>query len=479
MNDLKSQISTFKTACEANIVGCLWKNPQLFYEYDFLELDDFCENVWKVYWTIGKDIVLKENKPVLDDITVGLYLEKHPRLKDKYEQYGGYETIHRLIDFVETANIDGYLMELDKWQKAIRLHNIGFLPETVLSKIHDIDAEELYNYYEAHINNIFMSNTKGSKIKAYNAMEDVVCLVDKWDKGLNIGFPIDSDMLNREINGCPLGNITLLGATSGAGKTTLTIRWLMPKIIEHKERIVMVINEQDQEKFKQELVIWAANNVFNSELNKKRLLEGKFTPEEKEVILKSAKWIEEQKELKMITVIPLETYTVDQMIKIIKKYAALGVKYFVLDTFKESDDAKDEAWRSMMKDMRKLYDVIKPASKNVFLWCTVQLKKGAIGTRYLTGDNIGMSKNIVDVCSTVLLMRSMREDEKKGSLKVHKIVGKGSKVPVEIDEDKNYVLIFVDKNRFGNAKAYQIVAESHLGYNKYKEIGICHVMEDY
>ena len=86
------QINEYKEACEANVVSILYKNPDAIFETN-LDLDEFNNNIWRVYWTIANDIVKLEKKSSLDEITVGLYLEKHSKLRAKYDEYGGYETI--------------------------------------------------------------------------------------------------------------------------------------------------------------------------------------------------------------------------------------------------------------------------------------------------------------------------------------------------------------------------------------------------
>lgn len=470
----------YKSSCEANVVGCLWKQPDLYDTYDSLSEGDFSKDIWKLYFKIGKEIYQGENKKVLDDLTTGLYLEKHKEERKKYEENGGYKTIDDLKSFVEIENLEGYVEELEKWQKVLQLHRMNFPIAHMIDKIKDITLEELYDYYEAQINHIFMSTSSGST-QTYNLCEDIHTLIDDADKGENVGFPIQAPMVNTEINGLNKGNITLLGGASGSGKTTTTIEWIFPKMIEHNEQVVMVINEQDEKKMREEMLTWVANNVYDGKFNKKRLRQGKFSKEEFALLRKSADFIEEKKENKNISIIPLQRYTTEAMIKILKKYSALGVDYFILDTFKESDDSNEEAWREMMKSMRKLYDVVKPASKNVALWVTVQLTKGA-GHKYLSIGDIGMSKNIVDVCSVVLLMRRVREDEKtEKGLRVFKLAGKNgrSKVPVKLDESNHYVLIFISKNRFGSSESYQIVAEHDLGRNIYHEIGITIMAEDY
>ena len=114
------KINEYKEACEANVVSILYKNPDSIFETN-LTLEEFHNNIWRVYWTIANDIVKIEKKNVLDDITVGLYLEKHPKLRSKYEEYGGYDTIVNAGAYVNTDNLYGYIQELRKWNGVIKL----------------------------------------------------------------------------------------------------------------------------------------------------------------------------------------------------------------------------------------------------------------------------------------------------------------------------------------------------------------------
>ena len=76
---------TYQAVAEANVVAIFFKQPELILDYP-MQLEDFTENTWRVYWQIANDIIVLEKKSVLDDMTVGLYLEKHPKLKAKYDE---------------------------------------------------------------------------------------------------------------------------------------------------------------------------------------------------------------------------------------------------------------------------------------------------------------------------------------------------------------------------------------------------------
>ncbi len=479
-----NKIKDYKTPCEANIVSSLWQVPDLYFTYDDLNEKNFTNNIWKVYFYIGYDIIVKERKKILDDVTVGLYLEKHPKLKKRYEEYGGYDTIEKSKEYINIDNINGYINELHKWNTVIKLLLKNFPVHDKIKDFIDMTTEEMYELYEAYLNDIFI-NAEGD-VESHNLCEGIHNLLGELNKGKNVGMPLyNSPILNKEIGGNLEGHITMLGALSGIGKTLTTIELLVPQVLEYNEKMCIMINEEDVSKWRRELIIWVANNVFKKDLQKYILRDGNFDDEQWKVLKKCADWIEEKKENKNIIIIPFPRYKSSLAIKTIKKYASLGCKYFVLDTFKLSADAKSELqWQEMTKDSVEIYDTIKPVGKNVHIWITYQLGKAATNKRYYTNDCIGLAKNIVDVASTNLMIRKPFDDEyegEKNELRCYKLEGKKklTKIPFKLEKDKSYSIIFITKNRFGSTNEFQIIAENDLSRNTYKEIGIAKVPMDF
>lgn len=478
------QIKEYKVIAEANIVAILYKQPELFFDYT-LELEDFSENTWRVYWQIASDLLVVEKKSVLDDMTVGLYLEKHPKLKKEYDDYGGYETIDKAKEYVNVNNIDGYVKELYKWKTVLVMLKNNFPVCNRINEFCDMSLDEIYEEYEAMINHIFVNAARD--VESYNACEGINQFIDDLNSGKSVGLPLHNcDILNKEIGGLNCdGNIYGLGANSGVGKSTTAMNYIIPSILYYDEKVVFFINEEDQTKVQRELVIWVANNVFKFDLPKYKLRDGKFDEETMGQLRKVAEWIEDKKEKQNITIVPLERYSVNIVIKLIKKYASLGVRYFVLDTLKESFDAKtDEIYKSMTRDMIKLYDVVKPTAKNVGLFVTYQLGKASIKMRYLTNNEIGLGKSIVDVMSVNLMIRRPFEDEFEGGK--HEIVGYRfdgvngkSKIPFKLKPDKHYMITFIPKNRFGQTDAFQIISEFDFSTNTNKDLGICNIVQDW
>jgi replicative DNA helicase len=219
--------------------------------------------------------------------------------------------------------------------------------------------------------------------------------------------------------------------------------------------------------------------------NKKRWRQGKFTVEERKLLKEAKEILDAKVKDNKIILCHFKSYSAKQAERVIRKYASLGVKNFILDTFKISSDrsGSDAFWLSMQEDMRKFDDLVKESNLNVNLWVTLQLQKGAIAKRYLTGDSIGMAKNVIDVASVGLLMRRVRNDEYDGKFAIKVInpispEAKKTGVTVTLDPNKNYVIIFIEKNRNGESQTYQIVAEQDLGTLRYKEVGICDIPFD-
>lgn len=477
-------VKEYKLACEANIVSIYYKKPDLMYDFE-LKLEDFTENTWRVYWQIAYDIVIKEHKPVLDDVTIGLYLEKHNKLKKKYEDYGGYETIEKATEYVKTENLGGYIAELNKWNTVLMMLKNKFPVYDRLSEFADMSLDDIYVEYEAILNHIFINADED--IQSYSIEEGIDDLIDELNEGLAVGLPYyEMPLLNKETGGQLTGNITLVGGLSNMGKTTLTRSLCIPASIKNGEKLVIIINEESRKKWQREMLVWVANNIYKFDLQKFVVRDGKYSDEVMDMLRKCANWIKEKANDNTVTIIPFNKYRTEKAIKVIKKYASLGVKYFILDTYKaDSGSRSDKMWLEMQQSMVDIYDTIKTdGGKDVHIVITFQLAKSSARQRFYSQDNIGQAKNIVDVASTCLMIRDVFEDEytgEKNTLKVYKLEGKNgkSKIPVNLDHDKHYQLIFIVKNREGAANNYQIVVEHDMSRNLLKEVGFTSVPVDF
>lgn len=468
---------------EANVVATFWKYPEVMYDFRDVDLSSFHTNTWRVYWQIIHDLFIEEKKENIDELTVSFYLEKHPKLKEKYDSYGGYDTIIRATSFVKRENVVGYVLELQKWNAVFEMNKQGFPVKDKLSDFADMSLDEIYAVLQAQINNTFLKHSD-SLNKSYDVSDDIDQLIIDLQNGAEIGLPFyEMPLLNQQTGGCMLGNITLVGGVTNAGKSTFMRNVHLPALIAQGEKCVIMINEEDLQRVQRELIVWYINNELHFEFHKYALKEGVWNESMKAHIAQAVEWLKSMKEQHLLTVIPFRTFTTANAIKVINKYSALGVKYFVLDTFKaDSTSAPNENVRiQMAQNMIALYDTVKSASKNVHLFCTIQLNKAAVRQTYYALDNIGESKNIADIASTVIMIRKVFENEKAGGSKELKVYrdeidsqGIVRQKLIPLDPRKNYQVFFVVKSREGSTDR-QIVCEVDFSRNIYIEIGYCYV----
>ena len=438
----KEQIETakkvleYKVGAEANVVSIIYKRPDLIYNTN-LSIEDFHDNAWRVYFEIAREIILVEKKNTLDEITIGLFLEKHNKLKTKYEEYNGFETIKAAKGYIDISNFDGYITELRKWSAIIKLIKRGFPVKDRLSDYADMTAEEIYSEFEVYLNDTFVNID--SDIKSYDICDGIHELIEDLDSGSAVGLPYDSlPTLTKETNGQWLGSITLLGGLSNAGKSTIARSAVIPSIINYNERVLIMINEDAFSKWQREMLVWVCNNILKFDIQKHVVRDGKYSKEVKEKLHEAAE---------------------------------------------DAGDTGNNVWIKMQQAMVDIKNTVKTEALNVHILITFQLEKGSSVMRYYTQNNVGMAKNIVDVASTVIMIRDIFEDEytdEKRALKVYRLEGKNgkTKVQVKLDKDKRYQVLFIVKNQEGSANAYQLVINHDKSRNIIKEVGITNVLPD-
>lgn len=469
------RINEYKLAAEASAVAIIYKEPETITEIN-LTIEEFTNNCWRVYYAIAYGILITEKKATITDVDIGFYLEKHPQLKQKYDEYGGYETIVSAGSYINTENLSAYVDEIKKWNAVIKLAGYGFPVSERLKDFVDCDAEDIYQEYEILLNDTFVNID--SKIKSYNGFEGMVDLIERLDQGEGVGIPFSNcEYLNEEIGGMMPGEILGLGAATGTGKSTLTVNYIFPSMIKYNLKALFIINEENQDKFKQEALIWYLSNIKKHPISKHVLRKGKYTKEVKDLLLEAAQWFESQKDNRNITIIPLETYTSAMVCKLLRKYINLGVDVIVIDTLKESSDARtDETWKAMMRDTVDFYNIIKNSKASLVI--TYQLTKNR--SRYLTNADINASKGIIDVFSVNLFFRRPLQDEYEGEKRELKCVkvNRSTKIPFSLKEGEHYMICFISKNRHGNTDI-QIVSKADFSINKYEDLGYCTVIQDY
>ena len=141
---------------------------------------------------------------------------------------------------------------------------------------------------------------------------------------------------------------------------------------------------------------------------------------------------------------------------------------------------EDKAWAEFSEVAKELFLLAK--KEDVAIVATAQLSSESMARRYLDLSCIGKSRAIAETATQVVCFRTLTNEEKQ-KLKPYQHQknedGKYSKVRkvIDLDETKDYIVLFTPKNRFGETQP-QLVYERNMSFNTLKEIGYVEVQYD-
>jgi len=451
----------------------------------------FVQNSAYIFYKIGERMY-NEGINSFDDISIESYLIDHSVSKEHYENAGGNKILRNIREIYDgTTSYSFHLDAVLKFSALRELEERGLINcenESLVEKLSDpkLDLAKskkllLYNFDEAY------ANVDYGDVEIVDLTPELMSetLSDVRD-GYSIGMDLyNAPMLTRMIKGFARGRLTFLGMKSGVGKSTMLRNMYLQSIIDSGEKCIVLINEES-------LRDWIANIVIS-------IMNSRVAPEEEKMILKetvfsggfdqnvqsdldkAVEWYKNNFNGNIKLAI-LKKYRFKDVSKILTKYAKIGYNYVLFDTFKpDGEGTKDrQRWEQFSLMSRELYDLVKPENLNLGVLATVQLGISD-KAKYLTLANIGKSKEIVEVADIVLLGRKLFKDEYPDGDDIgeNTLIIKDSKNrDVELDIDKDYIILYFGKNRVGSINE-QIVLEMDYAHNILKEVGICTLREEF
>ena len=419
----------------------------------------------------------KAGYQAFDNISLYSFLEDKKTLKSGFEDRGGYRSITEITSLINTDNVGIYYDELIKNNMFLRLYDSGFNVVDNLEKLNQMSSSEVYDYYDFQLNNICIG--KIEKIKAENLSEGYETYIKEWDEGKSVGYKIGFPLLNYRLAGVHKKNLLLHLGHIGNGKTTTAILFYILPVIESGENVCIIGNEQGVDEFRQMIL---ASVLFNKVgyfgMNRQKFITGRFTEENRAAMKEATKWLENCKG--KIQFIEMTDYSINNVKKIVKKYSKLGTGMFVFDTLKPELESSDKAWAEFSEVAKELFLLAK--KEDVAIVATAQLSSESMARRYLDLSCIGKSRAIAETATQVVCFRTLTNEEKQ-KFKPYQYQknedGKYSKIRkvIDLDETKDYIVLFTPKNRFGETQP-QLVYERNMSFNTLKEIGYVEVQYD-
>lgn len=477
---------------EQIFVGYLWNNPNLYSKYKNhnIERSTFTEVIWYFYFRIGKEMY-ENGIRKFDDVTTYSFIASRPKTNKKsyndfYVEYGEFETIKELMDECtkEKDNDEYHFSEIQKYETLRNFQKEGLIninDKKLIQKLCDMNLQQMKSFFEYKQKEAF-SNINAGEIVEYNLIDDLDETIRLLNEGDAMGLPFhDAHRLNRKIKGWKTGDLMYLVLSSGMGKTSFGVEKAILSLIEKNEKGIMYGNEEGIQKFRALLLATVASKILNTPINREKMIEGKF--DEKTLLkLNNAKdWLYEHRR-DMIKFFEMKKYRIEDVVNKIELLRPKGYKYVFLDTFKPDLTGSEMArWQQYSESAQNLHNCIKSDANNCGMLATVQLKIGK-EFRYLDLSAIGKSLEIVEVASVVLMGRLLYSDEYEGGsneLKPYNWVkneqfGKYVKEDYKLKDDKQYMILFIAKNRHGGVDE-QIIYEVNYGINSWKEVAYVQV----
>jgi len=481
LEEYPESITKNRQMVEASFIFSLYKNPSLYEDYHKnlkidLEDSDIRTDDGIFYYSLGLQM-FKLGYQTFDSLSAYAFLESNQVLKDGFESRGGYKSVEEMKSLINLENLDKYYDELVKCNMLLRLYDKGFNVENNIDKFTKMSSDEVYAFYDYQLNNIALNKSVQANIADLNENYDE--WIDKWDQGNSMGYKMGFPLINYHMAGVHKGNLILHVGGIGQGKSTSAILFYVLPTIESGESIVIIGNEQDEDAWRQMILSSVLfNKIHYRKMNRQKFMFGGFSDEDKEGLQKATEWLKKSKG--KIYFAHLQDYNINTVKKIIKKYSKRGVGVYLFDTMKPEDDSSDKAWAQFSEVAKELFLIAH--KEDIALIATAQLSGESNKRKYLDLSCIGKSKAIAETAGQVLMFRPVRNEEKekmKGYSYKKNNEGKYTNIKIVIDlsPDKDYIIVFVSKNRYGKANIC-ILYERNMDFNSIIELGYVDVEFD-
>lgn len=476
-----------RTICESNFVFTLWKYPYLYSKFrtKIDKIEHFFSNKdANFYYVLGKQL-FETGYQEFDQLTVLTFVSGNSMVTEAFKKKGGYEIYEKAKSLLTEENIDGYFNDIVKLNALEQLQVQGIDIDKDYEKLKKMSVDQIRMFYNYKISNVFLQTSSETKIEdMFITDEDI----DTFDAGYAMGLSIagKAPILNYEMLGINRG-LTFVGGISNAGKTSFTLAiivmsWLLTQI-----KCCIISNEQTIMEFKQFLIAMASYELFGeNSLTKRRTKIGGFSNDEKERINKIKDYINENY-APYIKFAKIFDYNINDVRMIVETMSARGFEGFVYDVFKADDRASGAVIGEMVEMSKNLFNIADRTNTSII--STIQLGISFGNVRYLNMGCVSTSKQVLEVATEALFIRSMWNDEVTGAdfdIKIYnylydkygqKMLGDDGRplvkhIEIHGDDYKDIKLLFLAKTR--NTKEGIVIAYKFNGdYNRWEELGYC------
>ena len=416
---------------EGQVVGLLAKDL-LFLDECHLDTDDFKTVEGRMFFNIEKEC-REKGYNTLDEVTI--LTNVTPDIEDKFNEFGGAESLLNLAEIVDTTNSDSILDLLHRENILLKLYDKGFnLFNEVISdktkkayrpidKFRKMNSEDLIAWYEVELSKISIGyNTSILEEKKLlitdEALEKIYAGEENGVPFGSCGIDINGDeervypYCSRQLKGLKHGTSTMLAAYSSVGKTSYWMGVIF-SLIDQGEKVLIFSNEQESLVFIMNAIIWLAYKHFRVYgITKEKLTTaGNLTTEDKAKIKEIVRYYNEHyaQNIEFIHLPKMDMRTIESK----TRYYSLqeGFSVVLVDTLKSdfSDKSSNDARLNLIKDTEKLDEIAK--KYDLIMLESYQCAPSTLGKLFLDVTCLSEAKAAKNVLENLMLMRITYPEE--------------------------------------------------------------------
>lgn len=491
---------------EMCLVGSLYKKPDIYVSYgNFMRSQyDFSDQATKFFYDMF-ELMYTTFSQTFEENKLNIFMSQNNDRLREYKKYRGWKTIYQWMNLADENDFKNYYNLVKKYSLIREYERNGYPVQKILChpKFDKWKADDIYK----------IIRSKADKINTViSASEESVILTDKAEKQIEafliapeMGLPMPWRLLNEMFRGCRLGKVIFNGFLSNEGKSRNMMLLIAYITLALDEKFLLLSNEMDENDLRNCLITTVINNPYFKELHgvdihkpEKEIVLGLYrdnsgniiqrqtnddgafleteeeyitrvqrTSEEYNMVMKVAKWIDEKREGKLFFKDVGMDYSDEALEFEFRKHKMIyGVKYCGYDTLK---GFRVDDWQTVKQTATKIKELMKDLG--MFCFAVFQLTDDSVFTDVfqLSSNNIANAKQIKHVADALMLGKRIDKDE---YYKYQYLALDDWGEPHEHDLDKNkvYFAIKVDKNRGGNKDIIPLF-EINLDYNTWDEIG--------
>ncbi|MFS0657496.1 DnaB-like helicase C-terminal domain-containing protein [Niallia alba] len=479
IDNYPSELISNREHIEASFVFCLWRNPELYgdYEKDVMADRDLLTEDGRFYYSLGLEMYNLEYKS-FDDASIYSYIEGKEVLKNGFTRRGGYKTVDEIKKILNEDNVDRYYDELVKSNMLLKLHDKGFNVTKELTRFQKMTSKNLYDYYEYQLDNVFLNRGSGVKIEDLDFEDDFIEACDTGEE-MGLSYAATCPLLNYHTLGLHRSNVQIFAGFSGTGKTSFCINSYILPILDQGEKVTIIANEMNKRAWQHILMATILSQKLGYfGLPRKKQKMGSLTDEQKEKMQEAREYYNTHYKGRL-KFAKIYDYSIDDVKKIIRKMAKQGFNYCLYDTFKSEDSSSATMTGELIESSKQLLQIAEKEDVGIII--TMQLAIYMENTRYLTAACLSGAKGVKEVVSELVLTRQIWEDELNGEkfdIQAYRFKkdaqGKFTKIKEEIilKPDKKYMIVFLDKTRNDEGDT-TLLYQFDGAWNKWIEIGYC------